>query len=96
MFDKIAVKDTPTPQWDGPTEISPVYKFLKSYLPGEIPWNCASVVPGGPGRPFRSRHRRPPARELVRHAPEPGETNRSSAAALSRSLSPPHRHQVHR
>lgn len=47
MFDKIAVKDKPTPQFEGPTEISPVYKFLKSALPGEIPWNCALLHRSG-------------------------------------------------
>ena len=38
VFDHVAVLDKPTPQWEGPTEISPLYRYLKSVLPGEIPW----------------------------------------------------------
>lgn len=42
VMDKIAVLNKPTPQWEGPTEISPVYAFLKAALPGEIPWNYSA------------------------------------------------------
>lgn len=40
VFDHVMVLDKATPQWKGPTTISPVYRFLKDALPGEIPW-CA-------------------------------------------------------
>jgi len=36
VFDHIAVLDKPTPMWAGPTEISPLYRYLKSQLPGEV------------------------------------------------------------
>lgn len=29
--------------WEGPTEISPLYRYMKSVLPGEIPWNYTCV-----------------------------------------------------
>ena len=46
VFDHVAVLDKPTPMWEGPTEISPLYRYMKSVLPGEIPWNytCAPRV----------------------------------------------------
>ena len=37
VFDHVAVLDKPTPMWEGPTEISPLYRYMKSVLPGEIP-----------------------------------------------------------
>ena len=43
VFDHIAVLDKPTPMWEGPTEISPLYRYMKSVLPGEIPWNYTCV-----------------------------------------------------
>ena len=43
VFDHVAVLDKPTPMFPGPTEISPVYRFLKDALPGEIPW-CAGAA----------------------------------------------------
>lgn len=53
VMDKIAVKDRPTPQWDGPGEISPVYKFLKGTLPGEIEWNYVKFLVDRNGVPVR-------------------------------------------
>jgi glutathione peroxidase len=44
VFDHIAVLDKPTPMFEGPTVISPVYRFLKDALPGEIPWNYTKCV----------------------------------------------------
>ena len=32
VFDHVDVLDKPTPMWQGPTEISPVYRFLKVRL----------------------------------------------------------------
>jgi glutathione peroxidase len=53
VFDHVAALDKPTPQWEGPTETSPVYKYLKSVLPGEIPWNYTKFLVGRDGVPLR-------------------------------------------
>jgi hypothetical protein len=45
VMDHVAVLDKATPMWAGPTEISPVYRFLKEALPGEIPWNYTKARP---------------------------------------------------
>ena len=58
VFDHVAVLDKPTPMFPGPTQISPVYRFLKDALPGEIPWNytCVHLTPGNK-RSSMSAHR---------------------------------------
>ena len=53
VFDHVAVLDKPTPMWEGPTEISPLYRYLKSVLPGEIPWNYTKFLIGRDGVPLR-------------------------------------------
>ena len=53
VFDHVAVLDKPTPMWEGPTEISPLYRYMKSVLPGEIPWNYTKLLIGRDGVPLR-------------------------------------------
>ena len=53
VFDHVQVLDKATPQWAGPTTISPVYRFLKDALPGEIPWNYTKFLVGRDGVPLR-------------------------------------------
>jgi glutathione peroxidase len=52
VFDKIGVLDKPSPLWDTQEE-SPVYKFMKAALPGEIPWNYTKFLIGRDGVPLR-------------------------------------------
>ena len=52
VMDKIAVKYKPTPQWEGPREMSPVYGFLKSKTGGsEIEWNYTKFLVDRNGQP---------------------------------------------
>ena len=43
--------------WEGPTEISPLYRYMKSVLPGEIPCVRDALLafsPAAPHAPMRS------------------------------------------
>lgn len=85
-MDKIMVKDRPTPQWDGPTEISPVYKFLKSFpeTKGEIEWNYVKFLVSRDGTPLR------------RYGPgfDPASMERDVQYALEKKLPLPKKQQV--
>lgn len=53
VFDHVAALDKPTPQWEGPTETSPVYRVIKAAVPGELPWNYTKYLIGRDGVPLR-------------------------------------------
>jgi len=61
-------QDKPTPQWEGPTTISPVYALLKSGVNtgGDLPWNYTKFLVSREGVPLR---RYSPADPLDQGAP---------------------------
>jgi glutathione peroxidase-family protein len=80
VMDKIAVLNKPTPQWEGPTEMSPVYAFLKNALPGEIPWNYSALpLPRGVMSPKNAGML---TRDFLHISQVPGGPGRRAAAAL--------------
>ena len=56
VFDHVAVLDKPTPMWEGPTEISPLYRYMKSVLPGEIPCVRGALLVFSHAEPHAQHH----------------------------------------